>query len=146
MTQNNYYSEEEYRIKCEIRRARVEAEKKRQLRNRKLFFGGLILLALLALIITGIVFAVKSIGGKAGRDIAKAGSELNPEKIEGNIAETVMENSSDMESGLNGVSDLYGNPDEEIASPESSLGEDVADTDGTYGGGVSFPSSLKKRY
>ena len=146
MTQNNYYSEEEYRIKCEIRRARVEAEKKRQLRNRKLFFGGLILLALLALIITGIVFAVKSIGGKAGRDIAKAGSELNPEKIEGNIAETVMENSSDMESGLNGMSDLHGNPDEEIASHESPLGEDAFGTEGIYGGGVSFPSGLPKRY
>ncbi|MBQ3898934.1 MAG: D-alanyl-D-alanine carboxypeptidase, partial [Lachnospiraceae bacterium] len=79
-------------------------------------------------------------------DIAKAGSELNPEKIEGNIAETVMENSSDMESGLNGMSDLYGNPDEEIASHESPLGEDAFGTEGIYGGGVSFPSGLPKRY
>lgn len=62
MTGNSYYSNEEYERKREIRRARVEAEKARQNRNKKLFLGGLILLALLLLIVFAIVMIVKLAG------------------------------------------------------------------------------------
>ena len=146
MTQNNFYSEEEYRIKCEIRRARVEAEKKRQLRNRKLFFGGLILLALLAVIITGIVLVVKHIPKKnVSNNVIPIGAVLEEEKD--SLATDI--SSEDLASGGfdNAESgDIYGNPDKDSALTASDTAYNETTENGALGGGVSYPSSLPKRY
>ncbi|MCR4618133.1 MAG: serine hydrolase [Lachnospiraceae bacterium] len=107
MSQNNYYSEEEYRIKCEIRRARVEAEKKRQLRNRKLFFGGLILLVLLALIITGIVFLVKYIKSNNIAPIAPIAEKKTVQEIGKDDTETLINDIGGLDNNIiadNGIS------------------------------------------
>ena len=79
MTQD-YYSDTEYERKREIRRARVEAEKARQRRNKKLFLGGLILLVLLSIIVFAIIFIVKAVSKK--KNTIKPVGELTVQAIE----------------------------------------------------------------
>ncbi len=80
MTQD-FYSEEEYQRKREIRRARAEAEKARQRRNKMLFLGGLILLALIAIIVTSVILIVKAVG-KGKKTVDNGMTELTVSNIE----------------------------------------------------------------
>ncbi len=91
MTGNSNYSDEEYERKREIRRARVEAEKARQNRYKKLFLGGLILLALLLVLVFAIVMIVKLAGKNKKVNIddnlspTSLASTSIPEKEDGDI-------------------------------------------------------------
>ena len=106
MTGNSYYSNEEYERKREIRRARVEAEKARQNRNKKLFLGGLILLALLLLIVFAIVMIVKLAGKNKKVNIEDSLSPASlvstqiPEKYEtGDVTVGDIESGEELKSG-----------------------------------------------
>ncbi|MBR1860925.1 MAG: D-alanyl-D-alanine carboxypeptidase [Lachnospiraceae bacterium] len=155
MTEYNCYSEEEYEKKREIRRARVEAEKARQQRNRKLFFGGLILLALIAILATLIVVIV-NVAGKNKKDNASADADATNGSVTASAIETSPESDeADIESeygpagdeaGVDTSADSSADAGKEITGAELGLSPDkfvfTADSDTVYMDSSEFTSEF----
>lgn len=76
MNEYDIYSDEEYERKRKIRQARIEAEKARQQRNKKLFLGGLIVFACACIIAVPSVLIIKSISKKAAANKAAKEAEI----------------------------------------------------------------------
>lgn len=76
MNEYDIYSDEEYERKRKIRQARIEAEKARQQRNKKLFLGGLIIFACVCIIAVPSVLIIKNISKKAAANKAAKEAEI----------------------------------------------------------------------
>ena len=76
MNEFDIYSDEEYERKRKIRQARIEAEKARQQRNKKLFLGGLIVFACVCIIAVPSVLIIKNISKKAADNKAAKEAEI----------------------------------------------------------------------
>lgn len=87
MTEYDYYSDEEYERKRQIRQARIEAEKARQQRNKKLFLGGLILFACACIIVVPSVLLIRNISKKTAESKAQKKAEAIAEAQAQTLAE-----------------------------------------------------------
>ena len=113
MTEYDYYSDEEYERKRQIRQARIEAEKARQQRNKKLFLGGLIIFVCACIIVIPSVLII--------RNISKKSAEKKAEKK----AEAIAAAEAEAQAALDA---------ENETEQEFSDGEQFSSEGGTYGG------------
>ncbi len=153
MTDFYDYETAEYKQKAAIRRARVEAEKKRQLRNRKIFFGSLILLVFIVLAVVLIFVLRKAVSGKehvnAGNDIAnqvttveQSGETVSVETE--SVPNAPIATGKDLEDELDGGGDsMNPDPDEAAAALGLERKDDPSSGTGTLTAGL---GTLKKRF